>query len=315
MNNQNVILEYISSSQNVRKSELSVLFTSRSGAGAWKVRGEQIAATRTNWWALNKPKPDDVNKCDVLCVVKRPDFELIEFAKQKNKIIIYDIVDSWAQPSDGVKYTNKAGAKKLFLGMWSDIKADGFIFPTWTMSKQLGSLVTLSTTIYHHYLPNIGRNPVRKEVKTIGYEGGDYLGPWQNLIQKKCKTYNIEFLFNPKTYTDMDIAILARGGDHGSYLSRNYKSNVKLANAYGSGTPVLVHFDEMSAHDTDDGDVLFFTDDKSFERQLKLLMSNHSLRQKISQNFLNVSSHYEIHHISNQFEDYFMKVAFEKGVL
>ena len=55
----------------------------------------------------------------------------------------------------------------------------------------------------------------------------------------------------------MDIVVLARGGDYASYLARNFKSNVKLANAMGSGTQALIHYGEMSAHDTDIGDSLF----------------------------------------------------------
>ena len=84
---------------------------------------------------------------------------------------------------------------------------------------------------------------------------------------------------------------------------------MKLANAIGSGTPALVHFEEMSAQDTDPGDVLFFTDyPGSFERQLDLLIGDYALRTHIHQKFLNAAPQFHITNIADQFESLFLKV-------
>jgi len=153
-------------------------------------------------------------------------------------------------------------------------------------------------------------NPIRTTVRKVGYEGANYLGKWQSLIEEQCHKKNIKFIVNPANYTDIDIVVLVREGIHGSFLAKHYKSNVKLANAYGSGTPALVHVDEMSAHDTDTGDVYFFSDQPgSFERQLDKLLNNEYLRKEIHNNFLLASESFQIRNIASQFEVFFETIA------
>jgi hypothetical protein len=286
-----------------------VLFTSKSSAGTWQIRGEQIAATRSNWVAKNEPTDEDVMACDLLCVVKKPVGEVIERARALGKPIVYDIVDSWAQPEDGLKYASVAAARELFGPAWRALQADGYIFPTRRMQLDLGGLVAHGITIYHHCWPQIERNPMRERIGTVGYEGGDYLGEWRGLLEVACARRGLRFVANPASFTELDIVVLARGGEHGSFLARSYKSNVKLANAYGSGTPALVHIDEMSAHDTDTGDVLFFTSQPgSFERQLDLLLTDADLRHRIHRNFLAAAPRFHISNIAGQFEGFFLDV-------
>jgi hypothetical protein len=65
----------------------------------------------------------------------------------------------------------------------------------------------------------------------------------------------------------------------------------------------------MSAHDTDTGDVLFFTDRPgSFERQLDLLIGDHAFRFHIHQKFLNAAPQFHITNIADQFESFFLRV-------
>ena len=291
-------------------SPLNVCFSSRSSAGAWQIRGEQIAAMRTNWEAINEPSEDDLKRFDLFCFVKKPDLGIIERVRKTGKPIVFDIVDSWAQPEDGLEHRDIHSARKLFGSLWKRVNADGYIFPTKRMHQDLGLLIKNGVTIYHHYWPPIQKNPVRETVNIVGYEGANYLGEWKALIEKICSDRGIRFVANPENYTDLDIVVLARGGEHGSFLAKNYKSNVKLANAYGSGTPALVHVDEMSAHDTDNGDVLFFTNQTdSFERQLDRLISNYELRKSIHSNFLSTAQLYNINNIARQFESFFQSTA------
>ena len=297
----------------MQASPVRALFTSRSSAGAWQVRGVQMAATRANWRALNDPTDTDLAACDLLCVVKRPDPALIARARRRGKAIVYDIVDAWAQPDDGLRYTTPAQARTLFAPVWRAIGADGYVFPTRRMAQDLGSLVRRGITLYHHHRPDIERNPVRSRVRTVGYEGGDYLGEWRGRFEAACAARGLRFVSNPPRYTDLDIVILARGGAHGSFLARSYKSNIKLANAYGSGTPALVHVEEMSAHDTDCGDVRFFTDQPvSFERQLDHLCGSHALRQSIHRRFLAASEQFHVGRIAASLEAFFLHMLRER---
>ena len=59
------------------------------------------------------------------------------------KPIVFDIVDSWAQPEDGMKYTDANQARKLFSRTWQEINVDGYIFPTKHMQDDLGALIFL----------------------------------------------------------------------------------------------------------------------------------------------------------------------------
>jgi hypothetical protein len=307
--NGNLGTEFVQQSGKKIISPINVCFTSRSSAGAWQIRGQQIAAMRSNWTAINKPTDKDLEQSDLICLVKKPDHSIIERARQMGKPIVFDIVDSWAQPEDGLRYTNAEKARELFSRAWRNINADGYIFPTRSMQEDLGLLVEKKVTIYHHYWPQIQRNPIRERVAVVGYEGAAYLGDWLPRIEKACADRGIKFVANPSDYACLDIVILVRGGPHGNFLSRHYKSNVKLANAIGSGTPVLAHFEEMSVHDTDTGDVLFFTDQPgSFDRQLDRLVNNHGLRMKIQQKFLEAAPRFNITNIAEQFEGFFLSL-------
>lgn len=290
-------------------SPVRALFTSRSSAGAWQVRGEQIAALRSNWRAVNHPTDGDIAACDLVCVVKKPDPQVLACARRLGKPVVFDIVDSWAQPEDGLRCTGLEAARALFQQAWSVIAADGYVFPTRCMAQDLGPLVRPGVTIYHHHWPHLAPNPVRPQVRTVGYEGADYLGPWQARIELACAGRGLRFVANPRDYNELDIVVLARGGVHGNFLSRRYKSNVKLANAYGAGMPALVHVDEMSAHDTDCGDVLFFTERPgSFERQLDRLCGSHALRQAIHRRFRAHAARYRVDRAAASFEAFFLHV-------
>lgn len=294
-------------------SAVKVCFTSRSSAGAWQIRGLQIASMRSNWTALNKPSDEDLERADLICVVKKPDSRVIERARRMGKALVFDIVDSWAQPDDGLKYTDVAKAREFFSKAWKSVDADGYIFPTRRMEERLGELVRDRITIYHHCRPQIQRNPIRERVSVVGYEGGAYLAEWAPRIERACAERGIRFVVNPPQYTDLDIVILVRGGEHGTFLARQFKSNVKLANAIGSGTPALAHFEEMSAHDTDTGDVLFFTDQPgSFERQLDRLIEDLALRKEIHEHFLAAAPRYHIENIAAQFEGFFLNILDKK---
>ena len=293
-------------------SPINACFISNTSAGSWEIRGKQIAEMRANWIAINKPSEEVISKSDIICIVKKPNLKLIDIARKRNIPLVYDIVDSWNQPDDDALYKNDKQARDFFLKKWNEIDADAYIFPTRNMEMVLGSLVSLKTTIYHHYWPQIKINPIREKVRKVGYEGVHFLGDWEQKIEKICNERGIEFVINPDEFTDMDIVVLTRGGDYASYLARNFKSNVKLANAMGSGTPALIHYGEMSAHDTDIGDSLFFTDEPgSFERQLDSLIESQALRRTIHENYISESHNYSVDVISDKYEFFFQEVLRE----
>ena len=286
-----------------------VCFTGNVKAGSWQIRGEQISSERSNWAALPNPSRSDFVNFDVLCVVKKLNSKIVSSARDQGLHIVYDIVDSWRQPRDGLKCHSVEDARVLFRKKWKKIDADLFIFPTEQMLIDLGDLVPKGQVIYHHYRPGIPLNPIRDQVLTVGYEGADFLGEWKSRLEESCRQMGVTFVTNPLNYSDIDVVVLARGGLHANFLSHRYKSNVKLANAYGSGTPALVHIAEQSAHDTDCGNVLYFSDIGSFDQQLDLLINNLELRRSISNSFLLAAKNYEISSIAKEYEDMFSNLV------
>ena len=84
-------------------SPINACFISNTSAGSWEIRGKQIAEMRANWIAINKPSEEVISKSDIICIVKKPNFKLIDIARKRNIPLVYDIVDSWNQPDDDAR--------------------------------------------------------------------------------------------------------------------------------------------------------------------------------------------------------------------
>lgn len=292
------------------ESPVRALFTSRSGSGAWRIRGEQLANTRTNWRAINKPSKSDIQNSDVVCVIKKPDFTVIDAAKKMGKPVVFDIVDAWAQPRDDIKIQNGKQARDLFRALFDQVDADSYIFATETMRRDLAELVRSGVTIYHHYFPEYEVQPFQEKVRAVGYIGREiYLGEWSQIISNACEQFGIKFKILPKNVGEVDLMISVRGGEYASYLAQNYKSNVKTANAYGSAIPMLAHINEMSAHDTDHGDIFFFRNEESLKRQISLLIDEKNLRLEIRKQYIRYRQAYSVQAIAMEFEGLFAMLA------
>jgi hypothetical protein len=291
-------------------SNPSVCFLSNSSSGAWQVRGLQISQSRSYWTAINRPDKEDIEKFDIFCFIKKPNLKILDLVKSKNKIAVLDVVDSWAQPGDDLNIFNKDDAADLFRKKWKNLDFDGYIFPTKKMYEDIAPYGSFSTYIYHHYWPKLytERNPPRRKVFKIGYQGNeDFMGTFINQINKLCLKYDIKFIVNPDNYCDLDVIILFRDGNRNSFLSTNYKSNIKVTNAYGAGIPMLVNKNEYVAHEVDNGNIYFFYDLLSFEIQLNNLF-NYSLRKDISKSFVSDSKGYNIENIAKIYEYFFKRI-------
>jgi hypothetical protein len=74
----------------------------------------------------------------------------------------------------------------------------------------------------------------------IGYEGSPaYIRGWAEVISSECAKRALTFVINPTQLADVDVILALRGSGFNGYTQRNWKSNVKLANAHGSGTPFV----------------------------------------------------------------------------
>lgn len=218
---------------------MKILFTS-SGTdnGSWAIRGVQIAAA-IGARAIHHATEEDCRRVDLIVVVKRIGPELLENIRSSGRPWVYDIVDAYPQ-REGVLFDHGQSKQWLCVRL-RELMPNLVIWPNARMQQDYGpNSIVSGEVIYHHYRPGIALNPIREEIKTIGYEGReDYLGKWIEPIKRICKANEWRFVVNPKRLADLDVVLALRSDEWNGYPQRHWKSNVKLANAFGSCTPFI----------------------------------------------------------------------------
>ena len=211
---------------------MNVLFTGRGTSGSWQIRGAQLGAAIG---AAAVPNALDVAPYDIAVLVKRPTAELLRRLRRENVRILWDVVDAWPQPAgnDWTKERCLAWLEETVVM----IRPAGIVAATEAMAADCEKFGVPVLALPHHARPGLRMNPIRP-VKVVGYEGGEqYIAKWRPVIEAECTRRGWEFVMQPAELADVDIVLALR--DSEGYAPRNWKSNVKLANAQGSGTPVI----------------------------------------------------------------------------
>jgi hypothetical protein len=214
---------------------MKLLFTGRGGtAGSWEVRGRQLGHA-----CGAKVKPlatgTDIRESDLTVVVKRVPDALL--ASLRGRRWAYDIVDAYPQPESAL--WEQKDAIGWVTRQIERLNPTAVIWPNQRMRDDCDD-GRPGIVLKHHHRPNIKRNPIREHVRTIGYEGrAAYLDGWMPVIERECKKRGWAFVVNPTHLADLDIVLALRGGQWDGYAAKHWKSNVKLANAHGSGTPFV----------------------------------------------------------------------------
>lgn len=211
-----------------------ILITGRGGAGSWTIRAEQIGSALG---ALVKPMAtvEDIRAADFVLVVKRVPEQLLAALRAARRPWAYDVVDAYPQP--GCTFWSRQQAAAWMRDAIRRVAPDLIIWPNRRMRDDCSMQ---GPAIYHHFRPGIDRNPIRQDLKIIGYEGRPhYLQGWHNAIDRECTERGMTFVLNPGRLADVDAILAVRGGDWRGYVQDHWKSNVKLANAHGSGTPFI----------------------------------------------------------------------------
>jgi hypothetical protein len=214
---------------------MNILFTGRGGAGSWTIRAEQIgAALGARVKAL--ASREDCEWADVIVVVKRLPPDLLTRIRWSRKPWVYDVVDAYPQPQCGT--WDRARSVQWLAETEGALRPNRMIWPNKQM--QVDATADGWPVIYHHHRLGIRRNPIRERVARIGYEGAaSYLDGWMPAIERECRRIGAEFVLNPSHLADVDVVLALRDKNHAGYPQRAWKSNVKLANAHGSGTPFI----------------------------------------------------------------------------
>lgn len=213
-----------------------LLFTGRGGNGSWEVRGAQLGRACLG---VVQPKASlaECAAADVVVVVKRVPPDLLSAVRRSGRPWVYDIVDSYPQPMCAAWDRTKSIA--WVREQIRSLNPTAVVWPTLRMKEDCDD-GRPGFVLPHHHRPGIRCNPVREDVRTVGYEGRAlYLGQWSEVLQKECRKRGWRFVTNPEHLSDLDIVVAVRGGEWSSYAARHWKSNVKLANAHGSGTPFI----------------------------------------------------------------------------
>ncbi|MDF1485108.1 hypothetical protein PY257_07925 [Ramlibacter sp. H39-3-26] len=211
---------------------MHVLITGKGSSGSWQIRGVQLGQTLG---ASIVPNAKDVAPYDLAVLVKRQTTDLLRSLHRCEVPVIWDVVDAWPQP------VGNAWQKKQCLEWLANevrtIRPAGIVAATRVMAQDCEGFGVPVLTLPHHARPGLRPNPIRP-LKVLGYEGGEkYLGRWLPIVKRQCAARGLQFVINPAEVADVDILVALR--DCPGYAPRNWKSNVKLANAQGSGTPVI----------------------------------------------------------------------------
>lgn len=215
---------------------MKIVVTGKEGPGSFKIRGEQLGAALG---ASIKPsaRPQDVEDADIVIVVKRMPPLLHDYLIKSRKKWVYDCVDFYPQPT-ACGWTAPQ-ASEWIKSQLARLDPDAIIWPTIRMANDCDIDVP-GMILPHHHRPDIDRNEIRESIKIVGYEGNPkYLGEWRSILEQECEKRGWRFSVNPASLADLDVVVAFRGGQWSGYVPRHYKSNVKLANAHGSGTPFI----------------------------------------------------------------------------
>lgn len=213
---------------------MNILMTGRGTSGSWQIRGVQLGRALG---ATVMPEARDVAPYDAVVLVKRPTSDLLHRLHAAEVPIVWDVVDAWPQPS-GNEWSEHA-CRYWLRNMVEHLRPAAVVAATQSMARDLADLTnTPVLALPHHARPGLRRNPIHAEVRTVGYEGGEqYIAKWRPVIEKECARRGWTFIKQPAELADVDIVLALR--DSTGYAPRAWKSNVKLANAQGSGTPIV----------------------------------------------------------------------------
>lgn len=215
---------------------MTLLFTGNGTAGSWFCRGQQIGDALG---ARVAPLAglQDFRQASAVVVVKRVSDERLALLRRSGTPWVLDVVDGYPQPA--ANEWEQGEAIDWFRRRLAYLKPDAVIWPNARMGEDVG-FSGPQAVIYHHHRPGIRSNPIRREVEAIGYEGSSrYIEPWRGHIDAECAKRGWRFVLNPPSLSQVDIVLALRGGRWNGYVSQHWKSNVKLANAHGSGTPFI----------------------------------------------------------------------------
>lgn len=258
---------------------MKILVTGKGSSGSWAIRGKQLGQAIG---ADVRAMATDARGYDLAVVVKRTPPEVMQAIRKADIPWVLDVVDMYPQPAC-VGWTLKEGVSWVRKRI-ADLAPSAVIWPCKRMMDDC-AMDLPQKVLYHHHRPEIRENPIWEKVSRIGYEGdARYLEGWRPKIEQECDRRGWTFVINPNELRDIDIVLAVRGDKWNGELIPRWKSNVKLANAHGSGTP-FVGQEEAGYLETASGVEYWANDPASLRRSLDWLVSQDT-REVVRDRFL-----------------------------
>lgn len=206
---------------------MRVLITGKGSSGSWQIRGVQLGR---EIGAIVEPMVSGAKGFDLVVLVKRPGVAIPRTAP-----LVWDVVDAFPQPKANGWERDQCMA--WLRAQVAAIRPDGIVAATEKMGDDCAEFAVPVLCLPHHARPGLRVNPIRP-IKIVGYEGSEaHLGKWRYIVEAECEKRGLTFVINPTEVADVDVVLALR--DSSGYAPRHWKSNVKLANAQGSGTPII----------------------------------------------------------------------------
>lgn len=238
---------------------MKLLFTGRGTSGSFQIRGIQLGRAIG---AHVEPNAQHVDGYDVAVLVKRKTGNLVERLHRAKVPLVWDVVDSWPQDKNVGNTWNQQASLDWLGEQVREIRPAGIVAATNRMRLDCEKLSFGLPVLWlpHHARPGLAINPIRLDVRKVGYSGAvHYLGKWRHVLESECKRRRWKFVVGVEQLAEVDIVVAVR--DATGYAARNWKSNVKLANAQGSGTPIICNR-ESGYMEIDDGALFVDTEDE-----------------------------------------------------
>lgn len=223
-----------------------ILITGKGTSGSWKIRGEQLGAA-IGATVVAQASRAVIDAHDLVVLVKRGPEDLVRRIRESGKPLVWDVVDAWPQPT-GSNWPREACLQWLRQRL-HELRPAACIAATRVMQRDIEAERVPALCVWHHARPGLQVNPIREQMRLVGYEGSEaHLGTWRQHIDAACQELGLRFVLQPQHLADVDVVVALRQAN--GYAAMQWKSNVKLANAQGSGTPAIVGM-ERSYADTD----------------------------------------------------------------
>ena len=282
-----------------------ISFIGMSTRSSGIIRGKQISSyTSGNFFDYSAVNILDLKKI-VIFIRKKPPADFVKFLKSRGHVVGYDILDLPA-----ADFTFRGSQYVDMSPYLDDDNLDFYIVNNDFMKNQARNISSKLVYVIPHHTVNFARERFSNgdSFSRVGYVGlPEQSGPFDR-IDKFCHSAGCTFsVYDPKTreecieaFKNIDIGIVyIDPADPRKEYIFNFKPNTKLNNFQSFGIPTICS-SYISFKQFGNNACLFSDSDKSLESSFVSLVSDTSLRNKISNDSYDNSQEFFVEKIAKE---------------